>query len=201
MKFDCSIRRFNPCRASGRIAGYCLLAASLPFTSSGRAASYTFVNIADTTGAFSSCGIPSINASGLVAFQATLDGGGSGIYKGNGGSLTTVAVSAGEPFSSFGGGGTPINNSGTVAFLGNLDAGGNGIYKGDGGGPLTTITLAAPTFAAFPITLPVSINNSDTSLFRPFRRGENGMFIGGGGPVSPVYPVLRRHSPTSISES
>lgn len=115
--------------------------------------------IADTSGPLSSFeggfgfetgpGIgPGINDEGTVVFKANLDTGGSGIFTGSGGLLTTIADTSG-PFSSFGAS-PAINNEGTVVFNTILDAGGSGIFTSSGGA-LTTVaqisgtsTLVAP---------------------------------------------------------
>jgi hypothetical protein len=46
------------------------------------AKTYTFTNVADSTGAYSDFGIPAINGAGTVAFRAGLDAGGEGIFTG-----------------------------------------------------------------------------------------------------------------------
>jgi hypothetical protein len=52
---------------------------------------YTFTNIVDSSGQFSSFGPPAINAGGTAAFYADLDAGQSeGIYASSGGSVTTI---------------------------------------------------------------------------------------------------------------
>ena len=63
-----------------------LLVAAAAFASDSFGTSYTFVNIADSDGIFTTTwGVgPSINASGLVAFLGFLDAGGSGIFVGDG---------------------------------------------------------------------------------------------------------------------
>lgn len=98
--------------------------------------------IADTSGplnTFYTSSPPDINDAGTVAFEATLDGGGFGLFTGNGGLLTTIADTSG-PFSSFssstsgsfaiGASGLAINNEGTLVFLASLDDGGSGIFTG-----------------------------------------------------------------------
>src|SRR4051812_48621743 len=54
---------------------------------------YTFSKIADTNGSFASFANPSLNDAGTVAYYASLDTGGDGIFTGNGGTTTTVATS------------------------------------------------------------------------------------------------------------
>ena len=86
--------------------------------------------IADTTGALSGFHGPvEVNDSGVVAFQAGLDDGGSAIYVAEGGSLTAIADTAGRfrGFNGFGSG-VGLNAEGAVAFVGELDGGGGGLY-------------------------------------------------------------------------
>jgi hypothetical protein len=88
------------------------------------AGSYSFTLIADNSGMFNAfnnpglsadAGIPSISNSGEVAFWATLDAGGSGIFKGDAAVTLTMAVT-GPLFTSFQRG-YPVNNdAGTVGF-------------------------------------------------------------------------------------
>ena len=47
--------------------------------------SYTFTNVADSTGSLNDFVVPSINSTGTVAFLSHSDGGGVGIYTGSGG--------------------------------------------------------------------------------------------------------------------
>jgi hypothetical protein len=125
---------------TGLVAGFLALpgaAGALP---------YTFVNIADTSGPFSSFGHPALNASGTVAFFAGLDTGGSGIFTSSGGPTTTLYDSSG-PFSGFGTG-LALNASGTVAFFAALDVGGAGIFTGSGG-PTATIADTNGPFSSF----------------------------------------------------
>lgn len=140
--------------------------------------SYSITTISNTpdfaTFQFAPTGVPiptapAINDGGQVAFwgaTASLD---SGIFVGNGDSLTPIASTTGD--FSFLGVGPSINNRGTVAFLGGLDSGDAGYFTGDG----TTITLVADSSGAFDFqripTLdnlfgePV-INNRGTVAFR-----------------------------------
>jgi hypothetical protein len=58
---------------------------------------YTFTNIADNTGQFDELFFaPAINADGVVAFRATLDAGGQGIFRSDGGPPTTIVDSTGD---------------------------------------------------------------------------------------------------------
>ena len=69
----------------------------------------------------------SINDAGTVAFVASLDAGGNGVFIGANPATGTIANSGGA----FAVLGTPsINGAGTVAFSASLDAGGGGIFTG-----------------------------------------------------------------------
>lgn len=127
------------------------------------AGQYTFTRIADTSGEFNSFGFFSINDSGAVAFQATVDGagGGGGIYSGSGGAITTIAD--GNDFRPNVFGQFPsINNSGTVAFTAQPYDGGVGIYTGDGG----AISTAAFTGGPLLLLWEPSLNDSGVVAFR-----------------------------------
>jgi len=110
--------------------------------------------IADSSGPFASITLfPSLNDSGTVAFGASLDAGGEGIFTSSGGLITTIADSSG-PFDSL----VPhlfpevpfisLNDAGTVAFTASLDAGGDGIFTSSDG-LITTIADSSGPFAAF----------------------------------------------------
>jgi hypothetical protein len=71
----------------------------LGFAARGEAASYTFTKLEDTSGSFLGFGFTSINDVGTVAFWATLDAGGNGIFSSDGTTTTTIADNSG-PFSS-----------------------------------------------------------------------------------------------------
>jgi hypothetical protein len=121
------------------------------------AGSFTATLIADTGAtngtAFSSFGNPSINASGAVAFSASLNGGNQGVFTNLGGSLTPTLIADSTntnngAFSFFGG--ASINAGGTVAFLATLDAGGTGIFAALSGSstPLTVVQTGDALFGS-----------------------------------------------------
>jgi hypothetical protein len=106
--------------------------------------------IADESGPFSgftpggSFSWPAINSAGAVAFRATLDAGGEGIFVGSGGPTTTIADSSG-PFQNFGT--VPdLNAAGTAVFEATYDAGGKGIFTGSGGPTTTIADTSGPYF-------------------------------------------------------
>jgi len=117
----------------------------------------------------------SMNNAGTVAFMATGQAGrgfAPGIFVGNGGPLTPIALGFTSIF-------TSINNSGTVAF-----EAGAGIFVGNGG-PLTPIadTVGLLSQLAKPL-----INDAGTVAFSAdLDDGGRGVFTGNGG------PLIRRH--------
>src|SRR4051794_23965646 len=136
----------------------------------GRAGSYTFNSIADTSGPyFFYRGFPSINNAATVAFDGVQSGGVNVLLTGSGGSLTPVA----DPSHfDFGGSTFPsINNMGTVAFLASSPTSGlPGIFTG-GGGPITTIvTVSSPNSQFQGLGDLPSINDGGTVAFLGDRR-------------------------------
>ncbi|MGB8167798.1 MAG: choice-of-anchor tandem repeat NxxGxxAF-containing protein [Chthoniobacteraceae bacterium] len=123
-----------------------------------RAVTYQFTNIADSNGIYGTTFTsPAISSDGTaVAFSATLDAGGSGVFLVRDGNTTTVASTSGGVFSAFTE--VAVNNSGTVAFSANLVGGGMGVYSGSGGA-LKTLAVSTGPFSAFS---PPSINDSGT---------------------------------------
>jgi hypothetical protein len=100
---------------------------------------YTFVNIADNTGDLgNSFSNPSINSSGTVVFAASIGGGQTGIFTGNGGALTTIVLGGVGNYhvSSFVG----INDSDLVTVRVSENISEEGIYTGDGG-PLVLVAV------------------------------------------------------------
>ena len=172
------------------LVGYVLLGA----TAAKAEAEYTFTLIADSTGPFSDFGVvPSaaINALGTVAFVARLDAGGAGVFKGNGGAITTITTAATPPF------GNPfnppsINEAGTVAF-----GGGDGVFAGNGG-PLVTIADTAGQFRNFFAGYTASINAAGTVAFTAsLDVGGGGIFAWSGGATAPVLVNSPTFSPDS----
>lgn len=67
-----------------RLSVATVVSLSLSLLTIGEAEALTFTKVADTSGGFSGLGAPVINDAGIVAFYATLDAGGSGIFTSNG---------------------------------------------------------------------------------------------------------------------
>lgn len=153
------------------------------FTSSGG----SITTIADDSGLFSSFGpfgFPfgsTINDRGVVAFAASLDSGGQGIFTGSGSAVTAIGDTS-SIFSSFVSDAF-INNSGSVAFAANLSAGGEGIFTSSGNG-FTTIVDSSGIFDSFGSP---AINDSGTSVFTAFLdSGELGLYKSDDGVITPI---------------
>jgi len=150
----------------------------------GKAVSYGFTKIADTSGplkSFTNYPRPAINNTGTVAFAAELDTGGNGIFIGNGGATTTIADTNG-PFS-FVYSDFSFNNQGTVAFAANVDAGGIGIFVGNG----EATSTIADSSGSFSSVFSPSINDEGKVAFQALldASGE-GVFTGNGGALTPI---------------
>lgn len=146
----------------------------------------TIVKIADTSGNFSGFAFaPSINNSGRVAFLASLDGGGSGVFTGNGSAVQTIATT-GAVFDQFFGVQPAINDSGRVAFLASqvAPASVTGIFVGTGGAAIAVAT--SNDFVNFNDYL--SMNAAGQVAFRAFQlsTSQEGIFLGSGGAVTTI---------------
>jgi hypothetical protein len=119
-----------------------------------------------------------INDDGTVAFVGTRRAGGTAIYTGSGGLLSTV-VASGATYSGFSQ--IPvINDSGRVAFEATLTAGGAGVFTALAGGAVTTIAQGAGGLAGFGSN--ASMNNAGTVVFAT----ANGIVTGNGGALTTV---------------
>ena len=168
---------------SGALLVVCTLVGA---TAAKAKADYTFTLVADSAGPFSNFYFPSpsLNATGTVAFAANLDSGRLGIFAGNGGSVTTIALAA----LSNGSFGYPsINQAGTVAFFSTQGNGvGERIVSGNGG-PLTTIADTAGQFRGFAAGYSTAINASGTVAFSTaLDTGPAGIFSSSEGVISPI---------------
>ena len=149
-----------------------------PLSETACATTYTFTDIAHTTG---TDGL-SINDAGTVAFGSKFGIGNFGIFSGNGGPITNIALSSG-PFFSFVG--LPsINSAGAVAFEGALDAGGEGIFMWNAG---TTSSVALTSEPAFRNLSNAVINDAGTVAFSAIlNTGANAVFARNGGVTTPI---------------
>ena len=153
----------------------------------------TFVNVADTTQGMSEFSqFPAINNGGAVAFVATPDGAGQGVFKWDRRGLTPIASTTGSNFSFFADD-VAINAADLVAFRANLKTGGRaaGIFTSDG---ITTKTIVNSTDQGLPgfgIGSP-SINASGRVAFQAARNFFRSavIFTGDGGALTSVFDTL-----------
>jgi len=126
--------------------------------------------------------VASVNDAGTVAFQAALQGGGTGVFTGSGGAVAEVAGSAllacvtSHP---------DLNGAGATSFYGDLLGGGQGVFLLRDG-RLQTI---ADTRGAFTSIGPLgpTMNEAGTVAFRADRTaGGSGIFAGGGAAAATV---------------
>jgi hypothetical protein len=178
-----------------------LIAASLLLVRPGPAgAGYVFTKIADSNGPFSSfAAYPALSASGDVGFVGSLDGGGSGVFRGNGGAITTIA-STGAQFSAFPNipdqGNISINASGVVAFNASLTAGGMGIFTGNGGAATTIVDTNG---GGFTNVFGNAINSSGTVVFAAVQSGLAAVFRNQAGVIS-IVTGIPGHNPGGLPD-
>ena len=115
-----------------------------------------------------------INDSGVLLFESPLDEGGSGVFTGNGGLTTDIALSSG-PYSSFGSFHS-FNNAGAAAFTATLDSGGEGLFVGDGVTTTTIVLSSAPVFST--IQIPSLNNEGKVAFLADTEGGAEGIFVG-----------------------
>lgn len=140
---------------------------------------WTFTHIADTDGRFADFTpyVASVSDRGLVAFQATLRDGSSGVYSGSGGPVSTVADSSSGLLTSVFSH-PDINALGTVTVYATLKTGGRGVVRVRDG----EITVAA--MDAGP--LGPTINDAGTVAFRTDETGPSGVFVTDGEEVRAI---------------
>ena len=174
------------------------LAAAAAADPSGAAAAqtYTFKKIVDLSGPFNNFGAIDINDSGTVAFWASRDAGGQGVFTGSGGAITTIADSSGELFQFDL---TPsINSAGTVAFTASRDVtagGGAGLYIGNGGAITTLVDTRGPMHMAAQPSINASgtvafVGSLDSNIF------QGGIFTTRGGSSDPPTQIATHPSHT-----
>jgi hypothetical protein len=173
----------------GIMTGGMVLGLSLNLLASqeAKAASFNFTRVADSSGSLDVFGGFSLNNQGSVAFKASLDGGGEGIFTGNGMNVTPIAQTN-NYFKGFRS--TPdINDLGTVAFDAILNTQDTGIFTGNGS-TITPINIAnneIPIGNRLVAVFAPSINNAGTVAFiasggrETFITTSNGGDSGGGG--------------------
>jgi hypothetical protein len=175
--------------SSGWVLALVVLALGVPGTAV--AGSYTFTLIADTSGVFTHLhSPPAINASGRVVFTGDLAAGGSGVFTGSGGALTTIAESGG-PFLWVGG--NTINADGTVVVWASLAAGGDAIMTGDGG----SLSAIADTTTFTWLCCRASISDDGTVAFSGTLDGVSNIFTRAvGGSLTSIVPGTGALKPT-----
>ena len=164
---------------------------------------FEFRQIAATGARFSGFSpyVASINGTGLVAFQAALSGGGSGVFAGSGGAVERLDAGAAATIYSH----PDINDAGDVSFYAESGAGVQGVHwAGRGGG--SVVTDASGGFGRVGPLGP-TMNEAGTVAFRAVSKaGRAGIFVrrGAEAPVTVAesgdrfesfhgLPVINRH--------
>jgi hypothetical protein len=149
---------------------------------------FSFIHIADTRlGQFQDISpAPSISSNGIVAFEALLTSGATGIFAGTGGAITTIADSSGafRTFSAH----PSVNAAGTVAFRAQLDTLNTGIFTGNGALVTPIVTDVFPGSNLVGFSEP-TINDQGKVVFtaQPLGVVGNRLFLSQGGVVTPLY--------------
>ncbi len=144
-----------------------------------RAASYALTPIAKTGGRFTDFMpyVASINDHGVVAFQATLRGGGSGVYAGSGGPLSTIVETDAGPLAAIRSH-PDLNGGGSACFYATSRSGLRAVVLVRDGMVLTLAEDAGP--------LGPTMNDSGIVAFRAESESGAGIFTGSEGGISPV---------------
>jgi len=110
-----------------------------------RTGAFTLTLIADTSDRFSDFSpyVASINNAGMVAFQAALRSGGTGVFTGSGGAITMVADTAGGLVSNFYSH-PAINCNGALSVYADLNSGGQGVFLSRDGQLSTLADTSGP---------------------------------------------------------
>jgi len=149
--------------------------------------SFTFVNVADSTGGFSAFGdFPAMNNSGAVAFVAIQAGVGQGVFRATRGTVTPIATVL-NGMSQFGDD-VAMNFHGVVAFDATLPSGARAIFTGDGTATKTIANSLDAGLLRIGIG-PPSINASGTVAFNSTLAAPGfpvSIFTGNGGPLTTV---------------
>lgn len=141
---------------------------------------YTLTPIADTNDRFIDFApyVASINNDGVVAFQAALRGGGSGVYTGSGGPTATVTDSVSGPLNSVDSH-PDINQGGSACLYASFKSGGHGVVLVRDGKVIAVGETAGP--------LGPTMNDDGTVAFRAgVGSGDSGIFTGDGGRVTAI---------------
>ena len=142
--------------------------------------SYTLTPIAETSDRFADFAtyVASLNDRGVVAFQATLTSGGSGVYTGSGGPIATVIESHAGPLSDVSSH-PDINRAGSTCFYAGSGSGGSGVILVRDGQVIPLAGSAGP--------LGPTMNEAGTVAFRAdLATGGSGIFSADGGSIRTV---------------
>lgn len=135
---------------------------------------YALTPVAETGGRFSDFQpyVASLNDRGVVAFQAALRDGGSGVFTGSGGAVETIVGTAGGPLRAIESH-PDINNDGACCFYAGLETGGRGVFLVRGGQLIRIADAAGP--------LGPTMNDAGRVGYRLGPdSGEGGIFAGDG---------------------
>ena len=141
-------------------------------------AGFNCVTASRGDGPFCGNSLTSINNQGTVAFTATLDAGGTGVFAGSGGEIATIANNSGS-FNTFGS--PDINDAGTIAFSAASDSDSNvtaasGIFTSNNG-ELITFADTSGLFSSFGSD-PAINNNGTVAFLASLDNGVTGIFTG-----------------------
>ena len=148
--------------------------------------SYSLTPIAETGERFSDFApyVSAIDNRGVVAFQAALTDGGSGVYTSEGGRVTTVADSATGPFAGVSSH-PAINSGGSCCFYATLGPEGQGVFVVHDGETTAASGSAGP--------LGTTMNEAGAIAFRaPTDAGHNGVFLYDGDAVTTIADTTGR---------
>jgi hypothetical protein len=141
---------------------------------------YRLTPIADTSDRFADFApyVASVNNHGVVAFQAALRGGGSGVFSGTGGHISTLAHSASGSLSAVESH-PDINDSGSVSFYASFETGRQGVVVARDAELRILAENAGP--------LGPTMDEDGTVAFRAgLESGDSGVFAGSGSRVTTI---------------
>ena len=118
-----------------------------------------------------------MSSSGALGFRAELDAGGTGLFRSNGTSTTTIALDSSPTFSFFQ---MPsMNAAGTLGFLADLDSGPSGLFTSDGTTTTTIALTSGPPFSNFGV-LPAINSAGRLGFLASLDAGGTGLFTSDG---------------------
>lgn len=133
------------------------------------------LNVQRGEGPFGKYTLPSINDSGVVAFNGNLDTGARGIFTGSGGELNPIITTTEYgPFTYLSA--PSINNRGTVAFNAGFSTGGGAILESNNGNLTTIVDTSNGYFTGF--RSDVALNQNGQVAFLADYVGGTGIFTG-----------------------